>query len=424
MVIFLLACCSILECGLAGIITRQDKERLFVLLFLGIFCSVLFFAGLELYRTQREWLNQKIGNYKRFALCYGICSAMAVLFLFLPEFARPMLLLGAVVGVVSDPLFGMAAGILHIAVYVLCGQGNIFMVFCYLILVLCGCFSTIFLRKKEYFQWGSLLLFQFTFGSIMIFSYLQTGQLELDMLIYGVGNGIVSAFGAYILCRILDKEVEESTVSMQTPDKELLQEQTQEPKQNTVSKPKAKTSQKPKPKPKLPIGLSVNQILSEDFELYEAVKQSSQADYLHARKVSKIAENCARLVGADSAIAAAGGFYYRLGRMNGNPYGNQGVALAESYDFPKEVIEILREYNGEKKLPSTVESVVVHIADSITRKMESQGEMGGSSSWNQDMVIYQTLNENSASGLYAQAGFTMNMFLTIRNYLIKEAKMF
>ena len=47
-----------------------------------------------------------------------------------------------------------------------------------------------------------------------------------------------------------------------------------------------------------------------------------------------------------------------------------------------------------------------------------------SSSWNQDILVYQTLNENSASGLYDKSGFSMNMFLKIRDYLIKEADLF
>ena len=37
-----------------------------------------------------------------------------------------------------------------------------------------------------------------------------------------------------------------------------------------------------------------------------------------------------------------------------------------------------------------------------------------------EMVIYQTLNEFSAQGLYDQSGLSMNMFLKIREYLVKE----
>lgn len=168
----------------------------------------------------------------------------------------------------------------------------------------------------------------------------------------------------------------------------------------------------------------MEKILAENFDLVRAVKEYSATDYLHARKVSEIAENCARLVGADPFIAAAGGFYYRLGRMEGEPYVENGVALAKSNYLPREIVAILEEYNGEKKPPSTVESAVVHIVDSVVGKFDVLDKNMLSSSWNQDILVYQTLNENSAAGLYDKSGFSMNMFLKIRDYLIKEAKMF
>lgn len=43
-----------------------------------------------------------------------------------------------------------------------------------------------------------------------------------------------------------------------------------------------------------------------------------------------------------------------------------------------------------------------------------------SSDWNQDMVIYQTLNEYSASGIYDSSGLSMNRFLQIRECLVKS----
>ena len=43
-----------------------------------------------------------------------------------------------------------------------------------------------------------------------------------------------------------------------------------------------------------------------------------------------------------------------------------------------------------------------------------------SSTWNRDIVIYQSMNEKSAEGLYDNSGLSMNQFLTIRELLVKE----
>ena len=39
------------------------------------------------------------------------------------------------------------------------------------------------------------------------------------------------------------------------------------------------------------------------------------------------------------------------------------------------------------------------------------------------MVIYQTLNDESSSGIYDSSGLTMNQFLKIREFLAKEEEL-
>lgn len=45
-------------------------------------------------------------------------------------------------------------------------------------------------------------------------------------------------------------------------------------------------------------------------------------------------------------------------------------------------------------------------------------------SWNHDIIIYQTLNEKSAAGLYDEANLGMNQFIKIREFLTKGADLF
>jgi len=380
--IFFMAVCGILEGALAGILKHQDTDRTAALVFFAVLYSVIFLAGMELYRGKSDAFYEKAGDYKGIASCYGLSCLAAVLFLFLPDYARPVLLLAVGMTMMTNAFFGLTAGMFQGAVFTLCGQENVYVLLCYILLLIGGCMAVSFLEKRENLRWSMVFLFLYTFGSILIFSYLQSGQLELNVLSYGLCNGILSAAGAGVLCQKL-------SVRMQVSRKQEMEK-----------------------------------ILREDFGLVRDVQEFSRADYDHARKVSEIAGNCARLIGADPYVAAAGGFYYRLGRMEGEPYVENGVALAKSNYLPKEIIVILSEYNGEQKLPSTVESAVVHIVDSVVAKFDVLDKTTLSSSWNQDILVYQTLNENSAAGLYDRAGFSMNMFLKIRDYLIKEAKLF
>lgn len=370
-----------MESGFAGMISQQSQERQIVLLFVGVLYAILFLTALEITRVKQEWLFEKLGDYKRLAIFYFITCVVAVLFLYLPEFVRPALLLSMVISMIVSPIFGMVSGVFHCTVYMLCGSQDIYVLLFILLLLLCGCFASSFLDKYEYLRWGMVFLFLITFAGVMVFSYLSAGRLDKDFLIYAICNGALSAAGAAWLYRICFFEPEE------------VKEQ------------------------------ALKKILSEKFGLVREMQRFSSADYEHAKKVSQISEQCAKIVAADPNIAAAGGFYYRLGRMDGEPYVENGVALARINYLPREIIEILKEYNGEKKLPSTVESAIVHIVDSVVAKFDVLDKSTISNSWNQDIIVYQTLNENSTAGLYDKSGLGMNMYLQIRDYLIKEAKL-
>ena len=99
---------------------------------------------------------------------------------------------------------------------------------------------------------------------------------------------------------------------------------------------------------------------------------------------------------------------------------DNAIKLANDYCFPNDVIQILSEYGGIVYLPSSRESAIVHMVDAVTTKVELFDADSMSSNWNQNMVIYQTINELSQKGFYDNSGLTMNNFLVIREILANE----
>ena len=88
--------------------------------------------------------------------------------------------------------------------------------------------------------------------------------------------------------------------------------------------------------------------------------------------------------------------------------------------FPEELQQILAEYRGEIKLPSTKESAIVHMVDALVIKMEVLQDKVAGSKWNHDMMIYQTLNELSSAGVYDESGLSINEYIRARDFLTKE----
>ena len=161
-------------------------------------------------------------------------------------------------------------------------------------------------------------------------------------------------------------------------------------------------------------------LLDEEFPLLQDIRRFSYKEYEHACKVSNLAGICAREIGANQAVAMAGGLYYRLGKVIGEPEVENGVKAAYNHCLPPAVITILEEFGALERLPSTKESAIVHMVDSLVTKIEVLGETTMANEWNQDMVIYQTLNEYSSRGVYDNSGISINQFLKIRERLVQE----
>ena len=109
-----------------------------------------------------------------------------------------------------------------------------------------------------------------------------------------------------------------------------------------------------------------------------------------------------------------------MGQWIGDPYVEEGVKKAKSLCFPEELMKILQEYYGEEQLPSIPESALVHMVDALVIKLEKINDGFEKSEWNHEILINQTLNEYSSSGIYDHCGMSMNQFLKIRQFLTKE----
>lgn len=346
-----------------------------------VFC-VLFLLSLEWNRKVQGIFQEKANNFVRIGLAYVLCSALTVAMSFLPDYARPVMVLTVVMTMVSTPFCGLLAGCYCSVLLAFAGSGSTALAACYLFLSICGCIIAQYMQDSRNQLWSSWIILTVTFCLSALFSLLDKREFTLNTLEYSILSGVISCLGAALLFRLWNDKIITSRDDM------------------------------------------LDRIIEERYELVQTMRNYSKADFEHARKVSRIARGCAKAIGADERLAAAAGFYYRIGRLEGEPYVENGLSLAKKNGFPPELIQILGEYNGEKYLPSTVESALVHIVDNVVAKFDVLDRTTLSSSWNQDIVVYQTLNENSAQGLYDQSGLSMNMFLIVRDYLIKEAGLY
>ncbi len=170
--------------------------------------------------------------------------------------------------------------------------------------------------------------------------------------------------------------------------------------------------------------VTYSEILDDEYPLLVEFERFSMQEFDHAMRVSAVCRKLAQLIGVDDQLAAAGGMYYRIGKLLGEPIIDHAVMLATSYGFPKDLIAILYEYEGVLRKPQTRESAIVHLVDSLVKRLdliEKSDDM--QKEFDQHMLIYQMTNELSSQGYYDESGLSMNQFLKIRDQLVREGEL-
>lgn len=93
-----------------------------------------------------------------------------------------------------------------------------------------------------------------------------------------------------------------------------------------------------------------------------------QNQLIAALETGKIAKKIAQEVGADPIICATGGLFHDIGKTEMEKEGTHvqlGVELAKKWGFPKAIIDCIAQHHEDEPF-SSIESIVVHLADAIS----------------------------------------------------------
>lgn len=369
---------AIAASGILCFINQLEIDQILCTLFV-----IMGFVPIIIFELVYERNRKMIGNntqttYGRVALGFFICCIIMIAISFMPEFLRPVLLLPLIISAFGNETLGLTIGMFANVLLSLTTGGSYNELLSYTILLVVGVMLSKALNEKTYRLYIGII---FMFASVLfpnVFYYLTYEEMLMKNLFISIINGLVIAAFVTVLYPSA-KEVTDEEIKYQ-----------------------------------------YHHILNDSYVQIREVRAYSISEYKHARKVSKIAKKYANALGFNEDLCEAAGFYYRLGRWEGNSVVQNGVQKAKELCFPAELIQILSEYNGEEKKPSTPESALVHIIDGLLIKLELFDKEVGTSQWNREVLIYQTLNDFSTAGLYDQSGLSINAFIKIREWLAKE----
>lgn len=343
----------------------------------------IIFYMLLLFELQYERANRQIsGNtrtdFVRFALSFMVCCIIALLCAFLPVYSRPVIFIPILICLAGNEYLGFICGTFFCVLIAMTVSGDYYELISDIVLVIAGSIIAKLIRQKQLLVYTYIITLCLNIVIPNIFYYISVKEFSMQILIRSVIAGAIVAVFCFICSKVFrprtDEEIKDRLIA----------------------------------------------IISDDFPAVQELKEHSFSEYNHANFVSTISIKAAKAAGLDVELCAAAGFYYRIGMWQDKPGVRAGVERAESLYFPEPLIDIIYEYYGQEKKPSTPESALIHMVDSLIVKLDHLKVDVADSQWNHDIMLIQILNEFSSSGLYDESGLSMNHFLKIRDYLTKE----
>ena len=360
-----------------GLLHNAHIDQLIVWCFICGMCAICFGVYME-YERLHDGTGMDAGNdYSLLAFVYLIGLAAACVAAFFPAYTAPVMAIGVLCNGTFPSKTGSAMAVYFaLLAAIFCGNGT-YTAAAYVALAVVSIFLTELALRQELRIWAVMLIVSMSVVIPACCCYLDTHALQPWIFAVTLPGSILTVLVLRIVPKLRDRVVTAEEISFDT-------------------------------------------VMDRQYHLQRMIENYSSVDYDHALRVSRVAARIAQELGADEKLAMAGGFYYRIGKLEGEPFIENGVRIAQQNCFPARLVRILEEYNGINCPPSTLESAIVQISDMIVTKFDLLDKDTFSTGWNRDIVIYQSMNEKSSEGLYDQCGLSMNQFLKIRELLVKE----
>ncbi len=362
---------------LCGLLHNARIDQLIVWCFICSVCVVCFGVYVE-YERLHEGTCMDMGNdYAMLTFVYLIGMAGACVAAFFPAYTAPVMAIGILCNGTFSTKTGAAMGVYFaVLAAVFCGTG-LYTMAAYVTLAVVSIFLAELALDGRLRIWVGMLIISLSVVLPVCCCYLDTHMLQPQVILITLPGSILTLLVVHILPGLRNRVQTEEEIGLDT-------------------------------------------IMDRQYHLQKMIEKYSSVDYDHALRVSRLAAKVAVELGADEKLTMAGGFYYRIGKLEGEPFIENGVRIAQQNCFPERLVQILEEYNGINRAPGTLESAIVQISDMIVTKFDLLDKDTFSAGWNRDIVIYQTMNEKSSEGLYDHCGLSMNQFLKIRELLVKE----
>lgn len=371
--------CGLLWTLLYGYLHKTSDFVLYRNLVLAVFMALLIiFVYLETERKQLffTWNIRHMGRYT-----FLVCLFMAFLAGMgeVPYLAAPVFAGAVILTVFSGSYCGMVSYSAVVLQYCILNGLDVAQVIVLLLTGLAG--TLLFMTLDRNLRYGGILFAALAADFVcysLFFVMTREGQALGDALLY-TGIRLFSAFVALLITlKIL------GTFCIYRNDKKLAE------------------------------------INSPDYKLLAELKNASKEAYFHAIHTSYLSERVARKIEADVPLAKAGGFYIKIGILEGEDTLKNTIHVATKNGFPSTLIRLLKEYGTKNMKKISKEAVIVQLSDAMVATVTLLFMKDKNASLNYEKIIDVIIKKKMDGGDFAHCDLTMEELYGIKKGFVEE----
>lgn len=162
-------------------------------------------------------------------------------------------------------------------------------------------------------------------------------------------------------------------------------------------------------------------LMQDDFELMKQLKAQREL-YQHSCEISRLSSLAAKEISCDSILAGAGGMYHEVGRLLAQDnYMEANMALARKYQFPDNLVDVIRQHNTGSEIPKSPEAAIVMLSDCIISTGEYLEKSGKRGAISDEKLVQSIFSNRLDKGSLAEAGLSGEQLEKLRRFFIEHA---
>ncbi|MBE6013991.1 MAG: hypothetical protein E7241_01300 [Lachnospiraceae bacterium] len=352
---------------------KADPYDLINLISGSIILMILGIIWIEYDRATHKYSEERYGNFARIFIAFITSCVIVVgcymLNLRIVPFSIIALGFSLITGPTTGIIFGSYFSVLYFSVYTIDYRYFIL----YIVLTIMGAVIARLFTDKDTLLGGSVIMVCTYLLSCCVVVFATEQTLGVDSIIYSMAYGlvsvIVSLYIGWYVARHVDNKQQKALVKL----------------------------------------------LAEDCKPRKAIESFSKEQYKECLYISEMTYEAAEYIGADSTLAKAGGLYSRIGLIGGEALERTNVELAEHYNFPTNLTQLLYEVGDKKTRPTSKEAAIVVMAVKCMRAFKQLEADSSRTGWNKEIVLQQIFNKASDGYLFDECGMTMREYLCVKD---------